>query len=140
MSNADFKANFAKLLAKAGAKAEIVVRKMALELQTSMVERSPVDTGRFKGNWQCGVSAVNTQVADKEDKTPLGSFGPDDSVLRTDTTLKGWKAGQTIFLSNSLPYSRKLEYGHSKQAAQGMVRLTVQNFELALAKAVQEIK
>lgn len=132
--NESFKRDFAALLKKAGDKAEMVVRKTALELQSSMIEMSPVDTGRFKGNWQCGVGGVNTDTSSGEDKSGSGAIG------RTQATLEGWKPGQTIALTNSLPYARRLEYGWSKQAPGGMVRLTVQNYSAALAKAVASIQ
>lgn len=124
-----FKADFAKLIEKAGERAEDVVRKTALQLQTSMVERSPVLTGRFKNNWQCGLDAVNVNIG-----------AVDDAIGRTSATLPSWKAGQTIFLTNSLPYARRLENGWSKQAPSGVVRLTVQNYAQALSEAVKGIK
>lgn len=140
MSNEKFKADFAKLLKAAGDKAELVVRKTALELQSSMVQMSPVDTGRFKGNWQAGIGSANTARTDRLDTTPLGSKDDLGAALATEAVLKGWKAGQTIYLTNSLPYARRLEYGWSKQSPQGMVRLTVQNFSNHLADAVRSIK
>lgn len=132
--NESFKRDFAALLKKAGDKAEMVVRKTALELQSSMIEMSPVDTGRFKGNWQCGVGSVNTATDAPEDTSGAAAIG------RTQTVLEGWKAGQTIALTNSLPYARRLEHGWSKQAPAGFVRLTVQNYGAALAKAVASIQ
>lgn len=146
MSNAAFKQNFAKLLAQAGNKADLVVRKTALELQSMMIEESPVDSGRFKGNWQAGVSATNSGINSPEDTTPFGEKDEGKSYAYTQNALKGWKAGQTIYLTNSLPYARVLEYGRangkpgSMQAPGGMVRLAVQNYSQALAKAVSEIK
>lgn len=134
MSNAAFKRHFAALLKKAGDNAEIVVRKTALELQGGMIEMSPVDSGRFRSNWQCGVGVVNTATGAAIDKTGAGAIG------RTQAALGSWKVGQTIMLSNSLPYARRLEYGWSNQASGGMVRLTVQNYSRALAKAVASIK
>lgn len=131
MSNADFKSNFAKLLAKAGAKADMVVKRTALELQSMMIEGAPVDTGRFKGNFQAGVGAVNADIS-----AAAGS----DAKGRTAAVLQGWKAGQTIFLTNSLPYARRLENGWSQQAPSGFVRLSVQNYSRALAETVRDIK
>ena len=131
MSNAAFKRDFAALLAKAGGKAVLVVRKTALDLQSQMIDMSPVLTGRFKGNWQAGVGGVNTDTS-----AAAGS----DAKGRTAVVLEGWKPGQTIYLTNSLPYARPLEYGHSQQAPGGMVRLTVQNYSEALARAVLEVK
>lgn len=131
MSNADFKQNFAKLLEKAGNKAELVVRKTALELQSSMIAMSPVDSGRFRSNWMAGVGVANTDT---------GAAPGTDALGRTGAVLTGWRPGQTILLTNSLSYGRKLEAGSSKQAPSGFVRLTVQNYSAALAKAVAELK
>lgn len=123
-----------KICKRAGDKAEMVVRKTALELQSQMIERSPVDTGRFKGNWQCGIGSMNADTNAAPDKSGQGALG------RTAAVLQGWKPGQTIVLSNSLPYAKRLELGWSKQAPAGVVRLTVQNYSAALANAVAGLK
>ncbi len=47
------------------------------------------------------------------------------------------KAGDVIYLANSLPYIRRLEYGWSKQAPAGMVRGTVGEFQQAIDKALK---
>lgn len=131
IDNKAFKRNFSLLLQKAGAKAEMVVRKTALELQSSMVERSPVDTGRFRGNWQCGIGQMNAGTSDAPNS---------DAIGRTALALSAWTPGKTIWLTNSMPYSYKLEHGHSAQAPFGMVKLTVQNYATALAEAVRSIQ
>lgn len=131
MSNAEFKRNFAALLKRVGDKADLVVRKVAIELQTSMIEKSPVDTGRFRSNWACGIGAVNTSIANQAGADAKG---------QTATALQGWKPGQTIYLSNSLPYARRLEFGWSQQAPSGMVRLSVQEYGQYLKKVVSELK
>lgn len=132
VNNSAFKANFAKILQKAGEKAELVVKKTALELQKSMIQMSPVDTGVFKGNWQCGIGTMNTTTTDAANSDALG---------RTGAVLEGWKPGQTIWLTNSMPYAHRLEYDNwSKQAPGGMVRLTVQAFAAKVKTAADSIK
>lgn len=126
-----FSGDLAKYCQAAGDKIDLVVRKTALQLQASMIEKSPVDTGRFKSNWQCGLGGMNGDTNAKEGSDALG---------RTEVVLQGFKAGQTIFLSNNLPYAKKLEYGHSKQAPAGIVRLTVQDFAQAVKRAVDAVK
>lgn len=140
MSNAALKSDFAKILKKAGDKADMVVRKTALELQKSMVQMSPVDTGRFKGNWQAGIGSMNTGTGSSSDITPLGEYDPSKALNTTQTVLEGWKPGQTIWLTNSMAYANRLEYGWSKQAASGMVRLSVQNFAASVKKSADSIK
>lgn len=129
MSNEAFKAAFAKVLQKAGDKAEMVVRSAMLDVQGAMIEASPVDTGRFKSNWQAGIGAVNLSVGDTG-----------DALGRTSAVLQGWKPGQTIWLTNSMPYAKRLEFGWSQQAPQGMVRLAVQNFKSDIQRRAGEIK
>lgn len=126
-----FASDLRKLCDRAGDKAEMVVRKTALELQSGMIEKSPVDTGRFKGNWQCGIGTMNSDASAEP-----GS----DAEGRTQAVLEGWKPGQTIWLTNSLVYARRLEAGWSQQAPAGMVRLTVQSYSEALKKAVASLK
>lgn len=108
-----------------------VLRKTALELQTGMVMMSPVYTGRFRGNWQVGFGTVNPDVSSPDDLS--GSA----AIARTAAALANWTPGTTIWLTNSLPYARRLEYGWSKQAPGGMVRLTVQNYQAALKAAIK---
>ena len=137
IDNEAFKRDFAKILQKAGDKAEMVVRKTALQLQSSMIEMSPVDTGRFRGNWQCGIGSINANAGDAPHSDALG---------RTVAKLPEWKVGKTIWLTNSLPYAHVLEFGRengkpgSMQAPNGMVRITVQNYATALAAAARSIQ
>ncbi|MCX7509414.1 HK97 gp10 family phage protein [Delftia tsuruhatensis] len=129
-----FAADLKKLCDAAGDKAELVVRGAALELGGQMVDRSPVDTGRFKNAW-----VTSTGAADKSQPE-----GADKSGARALTALNekvaGWKPGQTIWILNNLSYAKPLEYGHSQQAPSGIVRLTVQNYGEAISKAVALIK
>lgn len=129
-----FAANLNKLCERAKDKAHIVVRKTAFELQGMMIDMSPVDTGRFRSNWAVGLGAINTSTDAAPDKTGDAAKG------RAQAALQGWKPGQTIYLSNSLPYARRLEMGWSQQAPSGMVRLTVQRYGDALAEAVKGLK
>lgn len=130
----DFSDQLRKFAEKTGAKMETVVRKTILDLQTSVVNLSPVDTGRFRANWMTGIGSANKATVTVEDKS--GAV----SLARVDTALAGWAPGQTIWLTNALPYAARLEYGWSKQAPGGMVRLTVQNFQDYVSKAVAEVR
>jgi len=118
-SNAAFKANFAKLIQRAGDKAETVVRMTVISMARSCIAKSPVDTGRFRGNWQFGIGAANTANGSPSDKSGGAS------EIRIVNGVMSAQMGTKLFVTNSLPYARRLEYGHSKQAPQGMVRLTV---------------
>lgn len=129
-----FAADLKALCDKAGDKAEMVVRGAALELGGQMIDRSPVDTGRFKNNWVTATGAADHSA----------SAGADQSGARSTSMLSekvaGWKPGQTIWILNNLPYAQRLEYGWSKQAPGGMVRRAVQNYSQAIKKAADQVR
>lgn len=131
--NAAFKRRFAALLERAGEKAELVVRKVALEMHTSLVMKSPVDTGRFRGNWVMQYAATPL-VGTKTDKEGGATVAAAEAVLST------FQLGQKIYMTNSLPYAIPLEYGSSSQAPGGMVRITLAEFNQYLKKAVGEVR
>jgi hypothetical protein len=134
MSNEAFKRNFAALLQRAGEKAELVTRKVILELHSSMVLKSPVDTGRFRANWQVGDRTVNLTTTVSTDPDGNGA------ISRAAAIIERLDLGGVIYLTNSLPYSYRLEHGGSQQAPQGMVKLTVLEYSGFLAKAIARSK
>lgn len=105
---------------KAKGKMDTVVRKVTIEVGNSLVMMSPVDTGRFRGNWQHGVDVPNplTTLATDKIGTP--------TMARLQSSAVG--AGTVQYITNSLPYAVRLENGWSKQAPQGMVRITAARF------------
>jgi hypothetical protein len=61
------------------------------------------------------------------------------TISRVTAETLNLAAGQTIYLINNLIYGPGLEYGRSKQAPQGMVRLTVQEYGAVVTKAANEV-
>lgn len=129
-----FKREFGRLLQRVGDKVDTVVRKAAIDIGTSLVMKSPVDTGRFRGNWQFGIGKVNQDVSSEVDKSGAASVG------RVVAGVGQWGNYQTMFMTNSLPYAIRLEYGWSQQSPQGMVRITVVEFKAAIRKALKDSK
>jgi hypothetical protein len=109
-----FAEDISKWTAKTQAKVETAVRKIALDVFTEVILMSPVDTGRFRGNWQVAIGSIPTGTLEIDDKAG---------------TVLGLEPGQTIYLVNNLPYAIPLEMGSSDQAPGGMIRLTVQRWK-----------
>ena len=109
--------------AKTVRKLDLAVKKIALELFSRVILRSPVDTGRFRGNWQVQVGGVPSGTLELDDKTGEATIG------KVQAAAVGLVAGDVIYLANNLPYGPRLEEGYSGQAPQGMVALTVQDFQ-----------
>lgn len=129
-----FASDLNKLCKRAGDKADLLVRKVAMDLGGQMIEKSPVDTGRFKNNWQTSLGGLNKSTSAGADASASQAVGA------LHAAVGAWNPGQTIFISNSLPYAQRLEMGWSKQAPAGIVRLTVQNYAEAVRKAAQEVR
>ncbi|RON43543.1 hypothetical protein BK666_20965 [Pseudomonas frederiksbergensis] len=87
--------------------------------------------GRFRGNWQFSIDTPADGVLDQID--PSGNVSI--AVLRAQ--VQSLTIGQTAYLVNNLPYAVPLEYGHSKQAPGGMVRITLARFQQIVDEAIR---
>jgi hypothetical protein len=128
-----FTAQIGAFVEKAKGNMDLVVRKIALDMFSRVIQKSPVDTGRFKGNWQVAIGSIPAGTLKLDDKTGTATM-----AKVTAATLQ-LEAGQVIYLVNNLPYAQALEYGHSKQAPSGMVRLTIAEFNAAVERAAQSV-
>jgi hypothetical protein len=104
-----------------------VGRKSTRYLFRSVVLRSPVDTGRFRANWNVSFGAP--------DYTTTPSIDQARGLSEADRALH-IPLGGVVCLSNGLPYARRLEHGWSRQAPTGMVRLSVVRFGEFVRQAV----
>jgi hypothetical protein len=132
MALGSFELDIARFVEKAKGNATLVVRRTSLDLLSRVIQKSPVDEGRFKSSWLVSLNAIPEGVPGTIDKSGAPSFA------RLNMAVAGMKAGDYIAMTSSLAYSRKLEYGHSKQAPSGVVRITVAEFPQVVAKAAAE--
>ena len=110
-----------------------VFRKVVIEIGSSVIRLSPVDTGRFRGNWQLTIDAPATASLDNYDKEGH------ETVATLVADAQSLTFGQTAYIVNNLIYAIPLEYGHSPQALSGMVRITRERFQDIVAQAVREV-
>lgn len=103
---------------------EKVVRGTLIGMGSKVIKRSPVDTGRFRNNWQFSIDAPATG------KDP----GAGNEIDLVNTANK-MVAGNTFYMTNNLPYAERLEYGWSKQAPQGVVRVTLGEYKTFIEQA-----
>lgn len=117
---ANFTLDMSKFANKSLGEIEQVVRKTAIDLTTSIIKTSPVDSGRFRANWFVSFEdAIDNTTEDTNSAKALSNA--------TNTLLSG-KIGKYIYIQNNLDYAVKLEYGASKQAPAGIVRVNVERF------------
>lgn len=129
-----FALDIAKFVKKAEGNATQVVRKIGIDTLAAVVKRTPVDTGRARANWNTSIGSPDLGVSDNKDKSGELAKARGRAVIGTAT------AAAPIYLMNSLPYIRRLEYeGWSKQAPAGMVRITVAEFQTFINNAVRSL-
>lgn len=142
-----------KLAAKVQLDIETVARKATLQVFAAVVKKSPVDTGRFRANWNVSYGTPDTAV------TSSTQTARADAEVQKVQSLP---VGGVVYLSNSLPYAQVLEYGgypnppkkgshkrgedgyathvrggFSMQAPQGMVRISALEFNDFVQKAIR---
>lgn len=98
-----------------------VHRALHIEAGRRLILRSPVDTGRFRNNWQTGIGSAPSGEANLADPLSRGAA----KVARLEPfVLTTWV--------NNVPYAGRLENGWSKQAPAGMLRITAAEISRAL--------
>ena len=117
---ANFTLDMSKFANKSLGEIEQVVRKTAIDLTTSIIKSTPVDTGRARANWFVSFEGA---IEDTTDDTNSAK-----ALSNATNKLLNGKIGKYIYIQNNLDYAVKLEYGASKQAPQGMVRVNVERF------------
>lgn len=90
--------------------------------------------GRFKSNWVVSRNGPSDEIRDAIDAS--GAL----SVAIGTNLLQQARAGDVIWIQNSLPYSVRLEYGWSTQAPAGMVRVTAVRFREFIDAAIKQIR
>lgn len=88
--------------------------------------------GRFRGNWQFSIGAPAEGELDQVD--PAGGI----TLAKLKLQVEQLTIGETAYIVNNLPYAVPLEYGHSKQAPSGMVRVTLARFQQIVDEAIRK--
>ncbi|CAH9015416.1 coil containing protein [Vibrio phage 137E35-1] len=116
---------FDLIAAKIKQKHEEINRRALLALSRRIILKTPVDTGIARNGWTFGVGIQ---------AEPQG-----DSLNAIVVAIEPMKIGQLGYFINVVPYILALEYGHSKQAPAGMVRLSVNQWDRIVKKATREV-
>ena len=95
------------------------VIKTAGVIISTVIPATPVDTGRARGNWQVSVGEPVTQPRERLDKTGGGAIS--EGISRASS----YRRGQTIFITNNVPYIGMLNAGSSSQAPANFVEMAV---------------
>jgi hypothetical protein len=117
-----------KLANNVDKEASATASRVAIGILTHLVHVTPVDTSKALSNWQV---SLNEPVSDALPPYYEGKGGSTKNssaqatLSKAKITLAKKKPGESIYLSNVLPYIQRLNDGHSQQAPVGFVELSV---------------
>ena len=131
---------------KAKANSELVVKKGCIEVLQDIIRMSPVGQpaiwkskppknyvgGRFRGNWQVSFDIPITNEIDRIDPTGMEALKEGiEQIGKFTSDVK------SVYFTNNLSYSVALEFGHSTQAPNGMVRIAALNAQVHFENAAK---
>lgn len=90
------------------------VELIALDLYNRIVNKTPVDTGKAKANWNLSVETQDTTVTENTKRKNISSLNGIDPTK-----------DNLIYITNYLHYVYELEHGKSGQAPAGMVLVSI---------------
>lgn len=121
-----------------------ILQTIVIKVGESVIRLSPVDTGRFRGNWQLSLDRGSDSSLLRYDQSGQQTINALASIATSFT------AGQVAYIQNHVLYGNDLEYGlyngptkkvtdegFSRQAPAGMVRITELQFASIVADAVR---
>lgn len=110
-------------------------RAVSFETLKQLMQATPVDTGRARGNW-------NLSRGSEDASTDPGRRAP-TALAQAQGRVGSVKMskGDKVYLTNGLPYIGRLNDGYSRQAPAAFIQLVVQRMQrFVLAQARKEAK
>lgn len=130
---ASFDLDISKFVAKANKNVETVVRSVSIKLFSAVIKASPVDTGRFRMNWQTSGTVPAQGTTTQTD--PSGNLAISNATKYiTSNSIAEYT------MANNLPYAERLEFGWSRQAPVGMVRVNVARFQTLIDQEAAKVR
>lgn len=105
-----------------------LVRKVALKVDQAVVVGTPVDTGRARSNWIASLGTPARSQIEPYAPGETGSTGAKNAKAALDqakAVVANYRHGQSVYISNNLPYIGELNDGSSSQAPANFVEEAV---------------
>lgn len=131
--------------ANAQVKTSKAIEHIRIGVAESVINKTPVDTGEARGNWQSSTGSPITSKIDRFDKE--AGFAPtsgDGISLREAISIAKENIDKDFYIMNNAEHIQYLEYTGSylgsEQAPSGMVRITVADFQNIVSDAIKNLK
>ena len=122
-------------------KVTVMQKKIVLEALRRLIQKTPVDTGRARLNWQVTIDhpaegQLDLRKFDKAKKAaavvdapPLSMVGQ-EVITEAVGVLRSLPPFEMVWISNNVDYIEFLEHGSSQQAPEGMLAVTIEELRM----------
>lgn len=100
-----------------------VIQETFSEMGERIVDRTPVDKGTAKGNWNASIGMPDYTTTTRTD--PSGFT----TTAKIKKVASNANIGDVLYLANGIDYIGVLERGSSTQAPKGMVSITLEEHD-----------
>lgn len=124
-----FKLQWKEITEKLHDTLEKVIVDAAGRTYQEMVDKTPVDSGALRRAWEIDYGQGYLDLASNyQTKFNAETFGIDYTL------------GDEIWVRNQKRYAERIEYGYSRQAPAGMMRISIKKYKQFLNEAVAKYK
>ena len=114
-----------------------IQQKVALDALRLVVKKSPVKTGRFRGNWHLSTTPSEATFGTL-DPQPRGSEPSGAVEAQSLALIASAQPYGIIYLQNALPYAEAIERGHSGQTPLGVLAVSFAELQARVAAQAAE--
>lgn len=102
-----------------------IARKLALQIDSLLINATPFDTARALSNWLVGVSSPRRE--DQDPYQPGNQAGSVNAAIQDGLqSLANVPPGAEIWISNNVPYINPLNEGHSPQKGPRWIEASIE--------------
>lgn len=129
---ADFRRQLGQVLIRTTQRGQRLQQALMLEGLRRVVLRTPVDTGRARGSWQVGAGSPPRSSPIGVDPSGAATIAKGAAVIAQIVL------GQIGWIVSNLVYMPALDRGHSRQAPNGIVAVTIQELQVIRDRLVEQ--
>lgn len=136
-SNLNFAASVADWVRKVKGLEDDLFKASVQDVVSLAQSRVPIDTGFARASIRGSTEAMPSIIPSASGPGTAFPYGPAETEITL--MIAGLEIGQTFFVGWTAAYSLALEYGHSKQAPAGFVRLSAQQWQTIVNANVERV-
>lgn len=125
-----FELDLSRFMKKVKTNHSQVIGKIALDLATRIIVKTPTDEGRAKANWQVSINrpkggTVENVTTGEPKSDARGSANAQLAINKAVLATAQLPEFPTVYIVSNLAYITALERGSSMQAGSGMVAVSI---------------